>query len=77
MTQRIRVRCPHCGMMSDLEHFKDGPYDVQVFLQTFGGKVPGDRKGKGSGKGSGAGVMEYEEITKTAQGKKVLKEIGQ
>ena len=75
MTQRIRIRCPHCGLMSDPQRIKDGPYNLQVYLQTFGGKISGESKGKGSGKGSAPGVMEYEEITGTTRGKKILKEI--
>jgi hypothetical protein len=54
------------------DRFKAGPYEIQVFLQTFGGKIAGDPKGKGSGKGSAPGIMEYENITNTKEGKKII-----
>lgn len=76
MAQRIRVRCSHCGMMTSPENIENGPYPMEVFLQTFGGKVAGDPKGKGSGKGSAPGMMEYKDITGTVEGKRILKKIG-
>jgi hypothetical protein len=59
--------------MSNPSRIKKGSYKIEVFLQTFGGKIAGDRKGRGKA----AGLMEYEDITNTKQGRKILEMIGE
>lgn len=43
MKEVLRVRCPVCGMMTDLEQMAkaeaEKPTEVRLFLQKFGGKV--------------------------------------
>jgi len=63
MIEKIRFRCPCCGMIADLERIRQGQtFKIQVFSQTFGGKVAGDRKGRGKAKG----LMKYTNITRTS-----------
>ena len=63
MNEKIRFRCPCCGMMADLDRIeRGGPYKIQVFSQTVGGKVAGDRKGRGKAKG----LMKYTNITRSS-----------
>ena len=63
MSEKLRFRCPCCGMMADLDRLDtDQPYKIQVFSQTFGGKVAGDRKGRGKAKG----LMKYTNITRSS-----------
>jgi len=61
MTEKLRFRCPCCGMMADLDRIDHPPYKIQVFSQKFGGKVAGDRKGRGKAKG----LMKYTNITRS------------
>ncbi len=61
MIEKIRFRCPCCGLMADLDRLdRNQPYKIQVFSQKFGGKVAGDRKGRGKAKG----LMKYTNITR-------------
>lgn len=63
MTERIRFRCPCCGMIANLDRIEQGqPYKIQVFSQKFGGKVAGDLKGRGKAKG----LMKYTNITRSS-----------
>lgn len=62
MIEKIRFRCPCCGMIADLERIDRSPYKIQVFSQKFGGKVAGDRKGRGKAKG----FMKYTNITRSS-----------
>ncbi len=73
MAERIRVRCPCCGMMANKKNFQSTPYKVEVYLQTFGGKVPG--AGPRKGKGKAPGLMEYRKITNTKAGKTIVQEV--
>lgn len=60
MIERLRYRCPCCGMVSDVDRL-DRSYRVKVWLQRLGGKVPGERKGRGKAKG----FMSYKDVTKS------------
>lgn len=68
--QKLRVRCPCCGQMTDLDRMAEvntQPAEVQVFLQTMGGKNPivqPEGEWKKGGRGKAPGKMVYEEITK-------------
>jgi len=69
MKEKLRARCPMCGMIFDLDRLdSDGPYPLELFIQRFGGKLPlsdderEDRKGKPFKRGSARGFMEYEKI---------------
>lgn len=71
MAEKIRVRCPVCGQMTDLEQMENAeenkPTEVRLFLQKFGGKVVADDQGASlfqkKKKGSAKGYMEYIDIT--------------
>ena len=64
MVVRIRVRCPCCGSLPELERVKGlGEVEVQVFRQTFGGRVPRDKAEGYSKKRGTAGIMKYEDVT--------------
>ncbi len=69
MVEKLRFRCPCCGLVADVDRLSEGPYKVQAFLQSFGGKVSGM---KHPGKGKAPGFMRYEDITKTEQGKQIM-----
>ena len=61
MIEKLRFRCPCCGMIADLDRLNtDQPYKIQIFSQKFGGKVAGDQKGRGKAKG----LMKYTNITR-------------
>lgn len=62
--ERIRCKCPVCGMVNGIENFKESkPYDIKVWVQEFGGKVAGETRGRGSAKG----YMKYKNVTKGSQ----------
>ena len=67
--EKLRVRCPCCGQMTDLDRMaevSENPAEVQVFLQTMGGKLPAPQvegEFKKVGRGKAPGLMTYEEIT--------------
>jgi len=65
MPEVIRIRCPVCGSLPELDRVEElGDVQVEVFLQKFGGKRPlGPGAIKGKGKGSNPGYMEYINIT--------------
>ena len=75
MREKLRGRCPCCGMIADLSRFNSPtPYKIQIFLQkfggkVFGGKVPGDNKGRGKAKG----FIKYTDVTKSRSD--IVKEI--
>lgn len=52
--ERLRVRCPLCGMLPQLECFGKAPYELEVKLQRFGGSFPIDET-----TGKRKGYMEY------------------
>lgn len=60
MIEKLRFRCPCCGMVADVDRL-DQNYRIKVFLQRMGGKIAGDRKGRGKAEG----FMEYEDVTKS------------
>jgi len=62
MIEKIRFRCPCCGMMADIDRIDRSPYKIQVFSQKFGGKVAGSNKGRGKAKG----LMKYTNITRVS-----------
>jgi hypothetical protein len=62
MIEKTRWRCPCCGMIADKSRLDSPtPYKIQIFLQKFGGKVPGNNKGRGKAKG----FMKYTDVTKS------------
>ena len=69
MKERLRFRCPCCGMIADVDRLNgEGPYELELFIQRFGGKVKltedewKDRKDKPFRRGSARGFIEYEKI---------------
>jgi len=67
--ERLRFRCPCCGMIADVDRLNgEGPYELELFIQRFGGKVKltdderEDRKYKPFRRGSARGFIEYEKI---------------
>lgn len=61
MIEKLRFRCPCCGMIADLDRvYQEHPYKIQVFSQKFGGKVAGNHNGRGKAKG----LMKYTNITR-------------
>ncbi len=73
MKQRLRARCPICGMIADVERFEEKIYPIQVFLQTFGGKIKANTVIRGRGKSPG--FIEYKEITSLPEAQKIVKTI--
>lgn len=71
MAEKLRIRCPFCGMHPTLEVLdqtvKEKPAEVRIFLQKYGGKLPAPVEGKAvyekKGRGSAPGYMEWVEIT--------------
>ena len=71
MAEKIRVRCPVCGSMPDLDQLvqteEKKPAKIRIFLQKFGGKVAADDQGDmpypKKKRGSAKGYMEYIDIT--------------
>ncbi len=68
--ERIRVRCPLCGMhpfLEDLEKaFQEKPAEVRIYVLKFGGKVPAEDTGQipiKKGRGKAPGKMSMEDIT--------------
>ncbi len=37
ITERVRVRCPVCGMLPEDFRIERGPYNLEVKMQQFGG----------------------------------------
>ena len=74
MAEKIRVRCPVCGSMPDLDQLvhteKNKPAKIRIFLQKFGGKVAAEDQGAmpypKKKRGSAPGYMEYIDITDTS-----------
>ena len=71
MAEKIRVRCPVCGSMPDLDQLvqteQNKPPQIKIFLQKFGGKVAAEDQGAmpypKKKRGSAKGYMEYIDIT--------------
>jgi len=67
MVTKIRVRCPCCGSLPDLDRVRSlERVDLQVVEQTFGGRIPRDQAEGYTRKHGTAGVMNYEDVTDTA-----------
>jgi hypothetical protein len=70
MPEQYVFRCPCCGQMAPRERLDEGagPFPLESFLQTFGGKAKLSdeerelRKGAGFRRGSGHGAMNYEQL---------------
>jgi len=60
MIEKLRFKCPCCGMVSDVDRL-DRKWKIKVFIQKFGGKVAGNFKGRGKAKG----LMKYVDVTKS------------
>ena len=68
MAKKVRIKCPLCGMVSDLEHIeKQGNQYPEISIVEYGGKVKGERKGRGKAKG----YMKY----KAVKDKEIVKEV--
>lgn len=75
MPEKLRVRCPVCGSMPDLDQLakteEEKPARIRIFLQKFGGKMPADEAVgvpyKKRKRGSAPGYMEYTDITDSSQ----------
>ena len=39
MPETKHFRCPLCGMVAPLENLDNSPYQLQMFIKSFGGKV--------------------------------------
>lgn len=68
MKEIIRVRCPCCSMMTDLDRMAmadDTPAEVRLYIQKIGGKKPAEQGAeyKKIGRGKAPGVNIYEDIT--------------
>ncbi len=71
MAERIRVRCPICGSMPNLDQLvyteENKPAEIRVFIHKFGGKVavedPGAAPFTKKKRGSAPGYSEYIDIT--------------
>lgn len=64
MGSKIRVRCPCCGMIADkdrVEALEQVP--VEVFEQTFGGRIPRSAAEDYTKRHGTKGLINYEEIT--------------
>lgn len=69
MMEKIRVRCPICGMMPELERVKEKPvYQIEAYLQRFGGRLPSKPESepikpkRGPKPRRGIGFMEYNKL---------------
>lgn len=68
--EQKRFHCPFCGMMADFERLDtDQPYELEAFLEKYGGKVSEsiaqrlEKKHKESFRGVAAGLITYERIS--------------
>ncbi len=81
MARRIRVRCPCCGMIANLENFEhEDEYPQEAFVETYGGKrklTPEDRKARRGlklGQGSAPGKIEYTPTPFTLRIRQLIKQ---
>lgn len=69
MAEKLRIKCPCCGFVTDLESLAEAakkPAEVRVILQKFGGKKPVMATGeipKKTKQGGAPGYNEYTDIT--------------
>ena len=69
MVTKIRVRCPCCGSLPDLDRVRGlERVDLQVIEQTFGGRISrSEAQAEGYTRKHGtAGIMNYEEVSDAA-----------
>jgi hypothetical protein len=78
MKERIRVRCPLCGMLPGIERLRvRSPYKFEIYLQRFGGRIRQEESTlpieprRGPKPRRGVGFMEYKKI----QNPQMLREI--
>ncbi len=69
MPEQKIFRCPCCGQMSPRERLEEeGPFPLESYLQTYGGKEKLSdeerelRKGQPFRRGSGRGRIDYEQL---------------
>lgn len=81
MPEKLRFRCPCCGMVADVSNLETSePYQLEAFLEKYGGKrrlTKEDRqarKGLRLGSGSAPGIIEYQDIDVTDELKGLLGE---
>jgi len=43
--EQDRCHCPLCGMMVDVDNFERGPFEVDLFRQRYGGRLPHSKDG--------------------------------
>jgi hypothetical protein len=68
MGRKVSLKCPLCGMVSDLEHIeRQGNQYPTISIKEYGGKVKGEKTGRGKAKGR----IEY----KIVEDKENLKEV--
>lgn len=53
----LRFRCPVCGMMPLADRLEGAPYELALYLQRFGGRLPGGK----------VGYMEYVPLIEPAE----------
>lgn len=66
MGSKIRVRCPCCGMIADkdrVEALEQVP--VEVFEQTFGGRIPRSQAEDYTKRHGTKGIITYTEVNST------------
>lgn len=54
-----RFHCPVCRMMADLARLDDGPYTVDLWVQTYGGKAGVNIRTDGSDNPTPRGSISY------------------
>ena len=67
--EKIVCKCPLCGMTVGLGKIEEGPYESEIFLQEFGGKIAGIEKGRGKAKG----IIKYTRIEDDQKQQRVMK----
>lgn len=59
-----RMHCPFCGMMTEIDNFKEANPQLKFYKQTFGGRISAPRGTKAGQRSKKApGFMEYREVT--------------
>lgn len=60
MDERVKFKCPCCGMVSLIENL-DKYHKIKVFIEEIGGKVAGEYKGRGKARG----YVKFIDVTKS------------
>ena len=76
MPEKIRVRCPFCGLtpfLDELAKTAEKPAEIRIFVLKFGGKKPAGTPAEGDmpvkkGRGSAPGYMELLDVTESVPG---------